>query len=586
MLISYRYKNEELNFDLSYGCFKLESEDRIIFCQLAFELVDNTRAFHYLKAIDESVICAEEIEKNIHGGFFIVIHNKVNKNWSVFRDISGIRSGYFFQEDNGFYISTNVHHLAKKAPNTFISKIAVDMLLSTEFLLEGHSIYDNIYEFKRGGYYHQSNRTPFLLKNLKALKLYNNENSLSYTENKKALHNAICDAHEKLVGSENKIYLSGGIDSCVMLAALDEVTNKKSINNVTYRVKGTDQDETIYAKKAAQFLGYDCEVIEIDPVDNKIIEDIEDKILKMNNPYFGFLIFEPKANTSGIHLFGGQDTRLHTPDVNWLSKRVLKKIIHQGQFNNKEIGLINFILKGFYESNLQYSSSKIIKNLDQLILAYWNPEAYVEKIFFKYNLPKIRSYGLNNISLNDTENHFKLIDSNVNNLRNFYNWIVERKWSEQYVNDIKYMVDLGYKSNQFMQLPFYELELSRFSSSIPFEYSYKTTSGNDQFSNKSVEVNKVLLREAFRNKISPEVVYRKKAVSVTLFLLMNGVLGKIVKNEIQRDIASNDSLIKDFKYMSFVQKYLQNTSWKKTDQSYLLRIFYLYTVLVYKRKLM
>jgi asparagine synthase (glutamine-hydrolysing) len=585
MLINYIFNNNILNYELSFGCFAIETNERIIFVQLAFDLSKRKVSEDYLKSLDEKSISIEEIEQNIPGGFFIVIFHRENKKWSCLRDTSGLKSGYFFHYKSGFYIGTNVHNIAKKAKDITISKVAVDMLLASEFILDGLTIYSEISEFKKGGIYTIDLGNKFTLVSNNPLQLSTKENDLSYSENKKLLKDYICKAHSKLVGSENSIYLSGGTDSCVMLAALDEVADRSSINNITYKVKGTDQDETVYAQKAAKFLGYNCHVIEINPNSNEITQGLEQKILNMNNPYIGALIFSPLIDGAENHLFSGQDTRLHTPDVNWLCKNVLEKMINNGKINYERKKMVEAILNTYYSSKLHYSSNKVLKNLDQLLLGYLCPEGYLQKIVFKNNPNKLGDYHLTNIDNKAREDYFDVKNIDHLTLRKLYNLIVEKKWGEQYTDDIRYMTDMGYNSGHYTQMPFYDMELSRFSSSIPFDYSQKFTTGTNQFSNDKVKVNKVLLREAFEGKISPDIIYRKKAVSITVFLLFNGSLGNIVKTELEKDLNSNDSLIKEYNYLNFVERYLNTQKWNKNDQSYLLRIFYLYTVLIYKKQL-
>ena len=81
-------------------------------------------------------------------------------------------------------------------------------------------------------------------------------------------------------------------------------------------------------------------------------------------------------------------------------------------------------------------------------------------------------------------------------------------------------------------------------------------------------------------------LYRKKAVSLTVSLIFNGKLGNIVLKEINRDINTSDSIIREFNYLDFVQRFRINQNWIITDQHYLLRIFYLYTILIYQKNLL
>ena len=586
MLINYNIKADVLESNLSFGCFKVENLNNVIFIQLSFNLLKNKEVLSFLKNVTPADITNELIEKNISGGYFIFIYCKITKQIKCLRDVSGIKTAYYLTDvDSNIIISTNCHQLARETKLSKICKEITDMILTSEFILDGYTIYDNIKEFEKGSYYLLNSISRIQKVTKSELNLASKDNSLSYSENKLKLKNSILNAHEKLVGKSNIIYLSGGIDSCVMLASLDEVVGKNKLENVSYRVKGTSQDETKYALKASKFLGYNCEIIEIDPKENIHTNDLESKILEMNNPYIGILIFDKINCEEGVHHFAGQDSRLHTPDVNQFTNYLFNNLIKLNTINKQANFITNFILHYFYKSKLPYSKNKFLKNLDQIFLILFDKKNYLHKIILKNNEEKFNSFGLENVNNKLRDNYFNFDNLGELNHRKLYNLIVSKKWGEQYTDDIRYMVDMGYSSNNFMQMPFYDIELARFSSSIPFKYSSNFTVGTDQFSNSPVKVNKVLLREAFDGKISPDVVYRKKAVSHTIFLLFNGNLGKLIKLEMEHDLNSNYSFIKEYNYSKLVKKFISKEYWSINDQSYLLKIYYLYTFIVYNKNI-
>lgn len=575
---------EIINFENSFGSNLFQVDYKTVVSIVAFDLDKRPDIKKQIESVDMNTSISF-LESIITGGFVIVLIE--NGCVRIFRDPSGIKTAYYKIEQNKIlFISSNAHKIAKKSSNTTISKSIVDQLLYSEFVIDGNSIYTEIFEFKKGCKYilNQTKGKIEVVEEYK-LALAKNDNTLSFDENKIQLKESILNSHIKSAGSENIIYLSGGIDSCVMLAALDEVVQKNSIQNITYFVKGTSQDETVYAKKAAKYLGYDCEVIEVDPHADVTIENLENRILEYNNPYIGLLIFKPHI-CSNAHYFAGQDTRLHTPDINALTNWVFNRIIKNNQINTDEKSRLGTVfLKQFYSSSLAKSKSRYFRNLEHIVLSVLSKEDYLSYILLKNSPIKSRKFDFDVLNNSERDNHFAM-NTVVESKRHLYNLIVEKKWDEQYTDDIKYMLEMGVESNNYTQMPFYNLDLARFSSSIPFKYGAMYTEGTAEFSNNKVKVNKKLLRAAFDGQISPDVLYRKKAVSLTVSLIFNGKLGNIILKEINRDLDTSDSIIREFNYLDFVQRFRINQNWIITDQHYLLRIFYLYTILIYQKNLL
>src|SRR5690606_35400260 len=113
------------------------------------------------------------------------------------------------------------------------------------------------------------------------------------------------------------------------------------------------------------------------------------------------------------------------------------------------------------------------------------------------------------------------------NKRHLYNEIVRIIWGEQYTDDIRYMQDMARISSTYIAMPFYDKQLSEFSSSIPFEYASMFEQGKDTFTHSNVRVNKIILREAYKDKLNPDVLYRKKAVQLLIFYYLKVVLVKM-----------------------------------------------------------
>ncbi len=541
--------------------------------------------------INQSKLKASSVENNIRvwlnhrsnhkaetlfrGGYFMVYYHKINKTIEVYRDASGIKSGYYSINKKGLFIDTHVHSLAKTVGVSDFDEKAIAMLLALDFCFDGYTIYKDIKEFKIG-IQAVFNSNLECNEVITPVQLATKENTLSFNENANRLREETNSAHSSIATTNNIVYLSGGIDSCVMLAALDDIVDKKDIKTISYKVKGTTQDETIYAKSIADYLGVSFEVKEIDPKRNITVDFFQEAIIKMNNPYIGYWIFAPEGDLTTT-FFAGQDTRLHTPDVHPIDSFVFGLYLKNKKLPFNKI-TEKLALMVHNKLNLEKSAFKGLKHLDRLS-SVGNPENYILKYVFKFKPPHESPFLIS--KLDELKAFFELPNA-MNSKRQLYNEIVRIKWAEQYTDDIRYMQDIARVSSRYMAMPFYDKQLSEFSSSIPFDYASKFEYGNDAYSNSKVKVNKLILRAAYKDKLNREVLYRKKAVSVTNFLLFEGALGHNVYQIIREDYNAKESFIKEYKLERFVEKYYNKpTGWAIDDQNYLMKIYYIATLCIY-----
>jgi asparagine synthetase B (glutamine-hydrolysing) len=577
MLINLSRTAHSQAFTLDYECSSIEYRvsigKRHAFADVNY---DKGRTALVEKELERLLLSGDSIQEpvNLHGGYFIVLVDEERQSVSCFRDPSGIKSGYYYRSGQQLIIGTNTHYIAKKAGIREFNPLAVRMLLSLEYLYDGLTIYKDLHEVEMGGRLVFGSGLDIAHSSRVKLHLHEKDNSLSWDGNVKQLRENIVQAHARVAGSGNIVLLSGGIDSCVMLAALDEIKDSKSIHTLSYRVKGTKQDETVYARSIADHLGHSNELVEVDPSDPACFRDFGDRLLKMNNPYIGMWIFSLNDASSSDNYYAGQDTRLHTPDVHPLDDFVFSLVKHRSNPLLKAARVAMSPLNAlFFKTPLKNSGNKYVRNFDRVLTAL-DVEEYLLKYFFKLHPEKLEKIGIPFRDYGDIKRFFRLDLSAVRNKRHLYNLIVNLKWREQYTDDIRYLQDMGKMCGTYIQMPFYDPQLAEFSSGIPYEWASKYTRGRDQFDNSPTMVNKLLLREAFRDKLNDTVYYRKKAVSVTNFLLFNGVLGDRIREYLQQDLASSTSFLREHGLEAFAHRFLRGSNWELLDQPFLLRIYY------------
>lgn len=522
-------------------------------------------------------------------GFWVIVEKEDNQI-SIQRDLSGICTGYYHINEKEVSIGTNVHSLAiRKAKE--LDKIAVYQMLYFDFLWDGQTIYKGIEQLRQGGELVLSKKFNILKNTFTLPEILEEENQLSEAENIKRLRMEIVKAHKNYVNDKNVVFLSGGIDSVAMLIALNDLTGKENIVNHSFKVKGTEQDETVYAESIANHLENNLLIIERD-FSNELNEKLfKQEILKMNNPYPGMWIFGNQlSNSKNTTYFAGQDTRLHTPSLNALddiaftifklSKKGFKPVFYVLDLLLWPLKLLfSFLLK------VTNSKSKYFLGLRRALFIF-NTKKYIELFYFKADKTILEALKLPIDHFDKIKAKYDFSLDEISNKRSLYNNIVLKKWPEQYVNDIRYMVDMANVKGAKLAMPFYDIDLAKFSASIPFDLSVKTMVGKAQFSDNSSRINKFVLREALIDKIDKKTYLRSKAVSRTGHLIFTQGLDLILKKIIKEDLESKSSLIREYELNNFVSKFLYNKKeWKMTDDKFLLKVYYLVSFIVYRNQL-
>lgn len=584
------FKNELLfqNFHLSYSLDKKE----VFFENNALILFLKTNySENYInnKLSKSEGINSNDINKAFQkDGFWVVLDKKSNKV-TFNRDLAGLCTCYYFIDENEVHISTNVHSLAKSKARE-LNRETIFQLLYFDFLWDGQTIYNNISQLKVGGEIILNHNLEVISNKFLQPNITEQENLLTEQENIQSLRQEIVEAHKRYVNEENVVFLSGGIDSVAMLIALDDLTDKNNIENHSFKVKGTTQDETEYSKSIANHLDIKLSIIERDLSDEINVKIFKEGITKMNNPYPGMWIFGNQIDDANLKTyFAGQDTRLHTPSLNILDA-IAFNIFHLSRYFSPLYYLIDII---FYPLKLMFNFSLKRKGITnkyflglRRALYLFNTKRYLQLVYFKVDKAILSSYKLPTKYFDGIINNYKFSLKGIKSKRSLYNTIVSKKWIEQYVNDMRYMIDMVNIHGGKLAMPFYDMDLAKFSATIPFDLSIKNMKGKSQFNDKDSTIHKYVLREALVDKIDKKTYLRSKAVSRTGHIIFNQGLDNILKEIVKKDLVSSNSFIKDFELGRFLERFLKNKKkWSMTDDKYLLKVYHLTTLIVYSQNI-
>ena len=117
-------------------------------------------------------------------------------------------------------------------------------------------------------------------------------------------------------------------------------------------------------------------------------------------------------------------------------------------------------------------------------------------------------------------------------------------------------------------MPFNDNNLVDFGASIPFNIKSKMTEGKSGYGNKSKKVNKYLLREAFKDRLPDELIFRDKAVAITNHIYLNEVMGDYIRENFESPALKNSDIYEKLDLKILYEKAIKrNGKWKLQNYS-------------------
>lgn len=450
--------------------------------------------------------------------YFVIFYFKSLNQLYLLKDFSGCEAGYYKLTSSNLVISDNVDHILSSTVDNEIDEISAFNFIYFEMPWKPQSLFKSINAVLNDTVYmFNPIEHTFEIKDYFEVAVFDENSNLT-------LRDSITRAHKKRLSTDNAIFLSGGIDSQVMSIALKKDLGVDNLLSYNFSIKGAIDSEHVEAKQTADRLGIEFNHVEVDPVKEV---DFENLFLTQNSPYVGAIalssIFNSIKGNKNLTFFGGQDTRLHTPaltklDLNyWQMNNVL------GLVSKPLLNLLGGVAAGTIKLLSPKERSEKFDRLLKLITNVGKPSAFLTyRHFHIHQFKFIENSLLANEDLKDLQ--AKLSDLSFSNPRQLYNKIVELNWRKQYMFDIEYMVGSSRAFGFDCVMPFYDKELAQFSANIDFKSATKITKGRAGHSNKTVGVNKFVLREAYKGELDDSLIYRDKAVCPTTYMFFNGAL--------------------------------------------------------------
>lgn len=537
---------------------------------------DAKRLIALLQTGDPSRLDRSFFEALFGGHFVAIAHNQSSGRIYVLRDVAGAKTVYYAADDNTLFVGNVQSEVAKALPNARISERSTRLMMVLDYYYDGDTQFSQVSEVRMGAVLASDDEGALVPYIQFDLALEKHENGQHQSENVRLLRDGILKAHEKRIGSENVVLLSGGIDSSVMLASLRMIVDPSRLRALSFKVKGTNEDETTYAAKLARALDVPIEVVEVDPMDQAHFRGFEDDLLAMNNPYAGRFIYGNLPGGGNSVFFAGQDTRLHTPDMNRLDQFAFAFLPLQHQPTSRATArlLVDHVLRPITSIDGSYGTApRWRRGLHRAALAP-DLDRYLQRFLFNIDETRLRELGINGEGVRQYAERVAIDCASVHNTRDLYNRIVARRWPTQYTDDMRYLQDLGRLNRTHVALPFYDIDLARLSSGLPMAQTTRFVTGQGKYDARRTRVNKALLRDAFRSELPADLLMRAKAVSNTHHLLYSGVMGQKIRAILAADLARGaEAIVRRLQVTDYVSKFMAMTEYRSEDEKFLSQVF-------------
>lgn len=236
------------------------------FKEIAREL--SSKGYHFSTHSDTEVIInsfdcwGHDAVKKFRGMFAFALWNTQTKTLLLCRDRVGVKPIYYYSKD-GVFLFTSELKAFRQYPqfDSTINQEAVSLYLQTGYIRSPFSIYKYAHKLEPG-HFLEVDQNGTIKK-----WAYWNVNEISTDSN--ILNNnqeAIIDRTEELLAESCKlrmvadvsvgVFLSGGIDSSLVTALLQK-NNTQKIKSFTIGFENAGFDESVHAKKIADYLGTD-----------------------------------------------------------------------------------------------------------------------------------------------------------------------------------------------------------------------------------------------------------------------------------------------------------------------------------------
>lgn len=222
----------------------------------------------------------------LEGMFSFCIYDKLCGKWIIARDKIGEKPLYYYTDGDYFLFASELKSLLCTGivPRE-IDENALSIYFQLTYIPAPYSIIKNVHKLPQASYMEIAVGTEICVKNYWELNISNDDiNNAGYEVSKKKLYDLVLSSVEKRMRSDVSLgaFLSGGIDSTVIVGAMSELSDKK-IDTFTIGFKDKQYDERELANIVAKKNNTNHHVLELDW--NEALKDLDYILDNMDEPF-------------------------------------------------------------------------------------------------------------------------------------------------------------------------------------------------------------------------------------------------------------------------------------------------------------
>jgi len=501
----------------------------------------------------------------LNGMFAFGLYDLEKKEFFLARDRLGVKPVYYSEIENKFVFASELKGIVnfpkfKKELNLR----AVSCFLSFRYVVGSETYFNGVYQLEPGHYISLSNGRKKIVKywdiNLKSKK------HILSRSGKKKIKSLIEDSVQIRTISDVPLgsYLSGGIDSTIILCAMSKNTNKP-VETFTVKFKEKDFDESFFSDLAAKKFKAKNTMITLSGEDylehTKELIRFKDQPLGMHNEVAVYLMAKKlKKHVTVVlsgegadEIFGGYGRLFRSPFdfyrikiIGFFPKKLRSKLVKifglDGKFLDKNL-FQHFMMQYSYfpieEKNQLYSASmKLVADNDKEVIQLFRDKFtesknrnYYDKIFYVFE--KLHLPGL-----------------------------------------LLMMDATSMATGVEVRVPFTDYRLVQESFNIPTRYKLKWRSLKDIFLSllkssseisENNDITKFILKDIFKNEIPSEIINRKKMVFP---VPLNSWFRKDFSKFVRKELLAKNSKIKLVFNQDKLRKWIEHNEKNENDERY------------------
>jgi asparagine synthetase B (glutamine-hydrolysing) len=325
------------------------------------------------------------------------------------------------------------------------------------------------------------------------------------------------------------VLLSGGIDSMAMLCYLSELAPGR-VRSLTFAHAGMERDERGPALHAARHFGSEHLEFILNPAEGS--RRLLQSLAETDTWNYGTLTYlavrELLADQGGsFDVFTGEDTRLHTPSFD-TPRELAIRLSRGGVWR---IGRPLAALAGRVFAQMPVSGS--LKNYCNYWSRQLRPRADFRSCFVEALL------GYDPPVANGRSEHFARLLAEVptaepsDRLQEVFKKYVAFEYRAQYTDDMNAMTSCFGTWRTAVHHPFYDWQFVAACNRVPYKLGAKRVFTLKSHSKLPV-VQKYVLRQLLRNRLTDDLLYRQKGTNPSLHCFFNRSLRPLVARLLDR----------------------------------------------------